>query len=75
METPLLHILAPVRLEGWWYDGAVPENIVAGGNTRIDSSVLWEPALRDKFRWAPYTCLNSASLFADATITIASKMK
>src|SRR5215831_7877593 len=42
METPLLHILAPgMRLEGDWYDGALPENIVAGENTRVDSSACF----------------------------------
>jgi len=42
METPLLHLLAPgVRLEGDWYGGVIPENIVAGANTRIDSSACF----------------------------------
>jgi acetyltransferase-like isoleucine patch superfamily enzyme len=43
METPLLHDLVPgARLAGDWYHGKVPENIVAGKNTRIDSSACFK---------------------------------
>lgn len=42
METPLLHVLTPgLRLEGDWYGGAVPQNIIAGENTRIDSGACF----------------------------------
>jgi acetyltransferase-like isoleucine patch superfamily enzyme len=38
-ETPLLHVLsAGARFAGDWYNGAVPSNIVAGENTRVDSA-------------------------------------
>jgi acetyltransferase-like isoleucine patch superfamily enzyme len=42
METPLLHVLEPgARFEGDWFHGAVPQNIVAGPNTRVDSSACF----------------------------------
>jgi|SRR6516165_9362396 len=44
VETPPLHLLAPgKRIEGDWFGGSVPENIVAGENTRIDSSACFRP--------------------------------
>jgi acetyltransferase-like isoleucine patch superfamily enzyme len=43
METPLFHDLTPgARLEGDWYHGAIPDNIVAGRNTKIDSSACFK---------------------------------
>ena len=43
MATPLLHTLKPgMRLEGDWFNGAVPENIIAGQNTRIDSAASFK---------------------------------
>jgi acetyltransferase-like isoleucine patch superfamily enzyme len=41
-ETPLLHVLTPgARLENDWFHAAIPGNIVAGENTRIDSSACF----------------------------------
>jgi acetyltransferase-like isoleucine patch superfamily enzyme len=42
METPVLHLLTPgARLPNDWHGGTVPENIVVGQNTRIDSSACF----------------------------------
>src|SRR5438309_3929051 len=42
MATPLFRVLKPgMRLEGDWFNGIVPENIVAGENTLIDSSACF----------------------------------
>src|SRR5260221_6265529 len=42
MSTPLFHILRPgIRLAGDWFNGTVPENIVAGEDTLIDSSACF----------------------------------
>ena len=42
METPLLFALVPgVHLEGDWFHGDIPGNILVGENTRIDSAACF----------------------------------